>query len=173
MSLSDIANLSTLASAVAVLISVIYLSLQVRQAEKNQRSVANQAVATRATDIVMFNAEPHIVILRRRVLSGDTDFTADELLQLSFVLRVSLLALQDSHMQHKAGVTNEEIMQSTIGGVRPLLAQPVNRALWRRMHQNYPADFSSFVDKLIAETPVASPVDFVAQFKADLANIQR
>ena len=38
MSLTDLASLGSLVSAIAVLISLIYLSLQVKQAERNQQA---------------------------------------------------------------------------------------------------------------------------------------
>src|ERR1700749_4167366 len=81
MTLSDIADTGTFIGAVGVFISLIYLALQVRQAELNQRSMASQGVAARITGIVQWSAEPHITSLRTRVLQGDTDFTAEELLR--------------------------------------------------------------------------------------------
>ncbi|HEX3432128.1 MAG TPA: hypothetical protein VHT03_14710 [Rhizomicrobium sp.] len=42
MSLSDLASLGSFVSAFAVLASLVYLALQVRQAEKNQRAILNQ-----------------------------------------------------------------------------------------------------------------------------------
>ena len=45
MSLSDLASLGSFVSGVAVLISLIYLALQVRQTEKNQQSLMQQGQA--------------------------------------------------------------------------------------------------------------------------------
>ena len=53
--------------------------------------------------------------------------------------------------------------------MRPLLAQPVFRALWRRMGPHYPNEITAFIDKLVAETPAIPPVNIVAQYKGDLA----
>lgn len=48
MSLTDLASLGSFVSAVAVLISLVYLSLQVKQAERNQQASIR---ATRVTRI--------------------------------------------------------------------------------------------------------------------------
>lgn len=50
MSLSDLASLGSFVSGFAVLVSLVYLALQVRQAEKNQRAVLNHGYITRVTD---------------------------------------------------------------------------------------------------------------------------
>src|SRR5579862_4809924 len=50
MTLADLASIGSLISGVAVLISLIYLALQVRQAEKNQRALMNQGTAARVSD---------------------------------------------------------------------------------------------------------------------------
>ncbi|HEY1710814.1 MAG TPA: hypothetical protein VGG10_21280 [Rhizomicrobium sp.] len=171
MTLSDIANIGDFLSAIAVMISLIYLALQVRQAEKSQRSIANQGVATRSTEIVRWSAEPHISALRTRVIAGDTDFTAQEIMQLSFILRVSLLAVQDSYLQHNAGLTDDITFNSAVGGVMSLLASPVYRALWLRTRSYYSVETQAYIDRLIAETPLVEPVDIVSRFRSDLAAV--
>ena len=171
MTLSDFANIGTFIGAVGVFISLIYLALQIRQAELNQRSIASQGVAARITGIVQWSAEPHITSLRTRVIQGDTDFTPEELLRLAFILRVSILSLQDTHIQFKSKLTDKTTMESTIAGTRPLLATPVFQAVWMRGRSNFAKETQDLVDKIIRETPRAGPVDIVARFKSDLAAI--
>ncbi|HTT97123.1 MAG TPA: hypothetical protein VMF58_03680 [Rhizomicrobium sp.] len=171
MTLSDIANIGTFIGALGAFISLIYLGIQVRQAELNQRSIASQGVAARITGIVQWSAEPHIANLRTRVFLGDTNYTAEELTQLSFILRVSILSLQDTHLQFRSKLTDETTMDSTIGGTRPLLASPVFQALWQHGRTHFAKDTQVLVDKIIRETPLAEPVDIVARFKSDLAAI--
>lgn len=172
MTLSDLANIGSLASAIAVLVSLIYLSVQIRQTEKNQRAMIDQGVATRTTEIVRWSTEPHVAALRTRVLAGETDFTALEIVQLLFILRVTVISVQDSHRQHGAGLSDQITLESAVGGTRPLLAQPVFRALWVRMRGDYSAHTARLIDQVIAETPPAEPVDIVARFRADLAAVR-
>jgi len=171
MTLSDIANIGTFIGAVGVFISLIYLALQIRQAELNQRSIASQGVAARITGIVQWSAEPHIANLRMRVFQGDTNYTAEETLQLAFILRVSILSLQDTHIQFKSKLTDKTTMDSTIEGTRPLLRTPVFQAVWLRGRAHFAKETQDLVDKIIRETPLAEPVDIVARFKEDLRSI--
>ena len=47
MKLSDLASIGSLISSAAVLISLVYLALQIRQAERNQRALIHQGRASR------------------------------------------------------------------------------------------------------------------------------
>ena len=60
MSLSDLSSLGSFISGVAVLVSLVYLAIQFRQAEKNQRAVLNQGYITRVADYLRWNAESPI-----------------------------------------------------------------------------------------------------------------
>ena len=106
MSFSDLGSLGALASAVAVLVSLAYLNIQVRQTERNQRALLNQAVATRAVDVLRWRSEPPIAALATRVESGELDFTPTEITQLCFMLRVTVAMNQDSHLQHAVGLVD-------------------------------------------------------------------
>lgn len=58
MSLSDLASIGTLVGGVAVLISLVYLSLQIRQTERNQRALINQGAMARDTVMVAMLPQP-------------------------------------------------------------------------------------------------------------------
>lgn len=107
MSLSDLASIGTLLGSIAVLASLVYLSLQIRQSGRNQRALMDQGTVTRNIDILMFLSQPHIHNLTTRVAAGDVDFTAEELDYLQLRLRATLLTHQDTYIQHKAGLVDE------------------------------------------------------------------
>jgi hypothetical protein len=173
MNLSDLASIGSLVSGVAVLVSLIYLALQVRQAEKNQRALMNQGTAARVAESILGFAQPALSAISTRVQSGDIDFSAQEVNQLRMMLRVSLLSLQDSLVQHRAGMIDPVTFENSVGALRSSLALPAYRAVWMRYRLSYASEFAAFVDDLIEKTPRAEPVDLAAQFKADVALIMR
>ena len=173
MTLSDLASIGSLVSGVAVLISLIYLALQVRQAEKNQRALMNQGTAARVSEALLALAQPQFAGLSSRAQSGDTDFSAQEINQLRMILRVSLLSLQDALVQHRAGLVDHITFQNSTGAVRSILALPAYRAIWVRNRSSYAPEMAAFVDDLIAKTPRTEPIDLAVQFKADVAEIMR
>jgi len=44
---------------------------------------------------------------------------------------------------------------SQLAGIRPLLAQPGSRAMWKLMRPAYEATFVDFIDKAIEGAPIA------------------
>src|SRR5215472_17982281 len=99
MSLSDLASLGSFVSGFAVLASLIYLALQVRQAEKNQRGLMQQARATRLCDHLDRIANSDTVDAYTRVISGDPATTVRDLDQSAFLFRASMYAFEDAYFQ--------------------------------------------------------------------------
>jgi hypothetical protein len=172
MSLSELASLGSLISGVAVLVSLVYLAIQVRQAEKNQRAVLNQGYITRVTDYLRWYAESPINELRTRVIAGETSFTAEELLRLQLALRVTLLSAQDAYLQHRAGLVDEMTLDNSMRSVRNTwLNQPVYRALWLQQSPTIAPEFAAVIETMLRETPVVSASDMVSLFHRDLAKV--
>lgn len=172
MTLSDLASIGTLISSFAVLISLIYLALQVKVTEKNQRALINQGVLTRTVEMVKWNAEPHISELVTRVFSGDTNFTAEEINRLRLIMRVRLSNFQDAYLQRHLRLGDEITYENAFIGIKQLLAQPVFRSMWKRHRDTYASELIETVDGMIRDTPLTRPADSVAQFKSDLAVVE-
>ena len=58
MSLSDLASIGSFVSDVAVVVSLIYLSVQVRHADRNQQAAIRQGRSTRTVDLFMLATDP-------------------------------------------------------------------------------------------------------------------
>lgn len=171
MTLSDIANIGTLASAVAVLVSLVYLTIQVRQTERNQRAIINQAIATRGAENLRWSGGELPADLRTRVTSGDLEFSAREIMQLMFMLRGAVVINQDVRSQLRVGLADELTLATTLGALRAHLARPAFRAVWRMIRGEFIAETVAFVDRIAAETPLITRTDLVAQFQSELAQL--
>lgn len=178
MSLSDIAAIGSLASGMAVLGSLVFLyfqmkqmSEQVRQTERNQRAIMNQGTIDRIAESMRFFSEPHISSLLSRVQSGETNLSAAELSQLRFCMRINLVSLQDTLLQHGMGLIDQITYDNGVRASAVMLTMPAFRALWQVDHAAYADEMAAHVDRLIAEKPPAAPIDIVALFKANLATI--
>lgn len=91
MSLSDLAAAGSFVSGLAVVITLFFLLLQMRQANRNQRAVLNQGYYNRSTSNTQWFAEPARIALMVKVMSGETNFTSEEVTRLNYSLRVLLL----------------------------------------------------------------------------------
>jgi len=180
MSLSDLASLGSFVSGLAVLVSLVFLyfqlrqlSGQVKQAEKNQRAFMNQGYVTRSVELISFICGKENVATIARVYSGETDFSADELVFLGSHLRMAVLNFHDIVLQHSQGLADQTLLDYQTAVIRNLLSWPVYRALWRGIRPGFPPQSVSLVDRFIADTPLAEPVDRLALYRANLLEIMR
>src|SRR5215472_7715408 len=88
MSLSDLASLGSFVSGVAVLISLIFLYFQVRQAnqlvrqaEKNQQATIRLERTSRAVAISMGASEPSLADAAHKALTGAKDISSTQIMQ--------------------------------------------------------------------------------------------
>ena len=65
MSLSNLASLGSFVSGFAVLISLIYLALQVRQSERNQQIAIRHSRASRIVELQLALADPAVAVAWR------------------------------------------------------------------------------------------------------------
>jgi hypothetical protein len=168
MTLADFANIGTLAGSVAVLVSLIYLNLQTRQTEKNQRAILNQGVVNRAIEMLHWASEREFAVLRARVAGGETAFDRTEVNQMQFMLRASVAVNQDCHLQHEAGLLDERMLRMTEGGLRQHFRWPVFRVVWEMIRDEFPPATATRVDALLEATPVEPPLDLAADLRRRL-----
>lgn len=177
MSLSDLASLGNFISGAAVLASLLFLYFQmksmteqVRQAEKNQRAALDQGYIARTTATLKWLSEPPINDLQARVRAGGTDFTAQELLQLSLTLRNEILGAQDAYLQHRSGLIDAMTLDNSMLTLKTWLAQPAYRALWMSMAPTVAREFAAVIDAMLI-VPVAQADDMITAFKTNLAKV--
>jgi len=146
MSLSDLASLGSFVSGVAVLISLIYLALQVRQAEKNQQSLMQQSQSDRVCAMLIRNAEPDLAEVYRKGLSGE-ELTEVELVQFSSLFRAQMISRQDTFLQHERRLTSEPVFHTMRMTTRDAMRAPGARAIWRMVRLTYGPGFRAFIDE--------------------------
>jgi hypothetical protein len=166
MSLSDWASIGSLISGVAVLISLIYLALQVRQAERNQQASIRQGRATRVVDIILAAGDPSYANALSKGIAGAVDITPAEFSQFTAIYGAFLASAEDTFLQHKEGLLSEAVFASFRESWRQTLAQPGVRALWRLRRHGFEAGFAAFMDTLMADAPAPVARDFMAMWKA-------
>ena len=176
MSLSELAEIGSFISGVAVLTSLIFLYFQLRQikhqvkqAEKNQQSAIRQGRATRTVGIVLTGAEPSLADAFEKGNSGMEDISLTQLGQFGAVCIAIFINSEDTFYQHKDGLLAEAGFAGFVAGMKGSFRNPGYRAQWKSARRNYGIEFVEFMDKLVAETPVIPPTDVLARWRADIA----
>jgi len=102
MRLSDLASIGSLISSAAVLISLVYLALQIRQAERNQRALIHQGRASRMIALTTQIADPGIVDGYFLAIFGSDSITHGQYRQYTMLFTGLLYAIEDDFFQYKS-----------------------------------------------------------------------
>jgi hypothetical protein len=173
MPLEQVYYLSQSVASIAVVCSLVYLALQVRQAERSQRAMMQQGRADRTSQASLAIATPELAAVWNRGGDGDPTMTPDEVAQFLLMCRAAFLSGEDSFLQHKLGTLDSSAFESYSAGVRAYLSRPGFRAAWRLSAPQFGKAFRDFGDAQIAAIPVAPDVDVYAEWKKALLSEAR
>ena len=152
MSLADLASIGTLASGLAVLVSLIFLNVQARLTVRNQQSLMQHGRVEQMSSWLRHISEPEVAEL---MLNGNDgrlellDFT-----RYHSVLWSILVIYENNFMQHRAGMLDDAQFEATLGSLKFQCSLAGFRANWMNTHYMFDAQFAAFMDDLIEKTPV-------------------
>jgi hypothetical protein len=171
MSLSDLASLGSFVSGFAVLTSLVYLALQVRQTERNQQISIRHSRVSRIVELQVALADPAVADAWLHGLGSPDELTQTELTQFINLCRALFFHFEDSFYQREEGLLNDEAFETVVAGVRLLARSPGFRAAWRLARPNFGGRFRDFIDGGVAASAVEPPVDLsLAAWKVAFAS---
>jgi hypothetical protein len=178
MTLSDLASLGSVVSGIAVLVSLVFLYFQmrqmteqVRQSEKNQRAAVRQGHAAISMDYHMRIAEGHLTDVFSSIANGAEKPELGELRQF-LRMALALFLLQDEMFeQYAEGLISERHFAGFVGSMKRTMSMPGMRVAWRVLGDGHGDEFRAFVEKMIAETPLAAPLLSPGRWSAELAHV--
>jgi hypothetical protein len=166
MTLSDLASIGSFVSGMAVMVSFVFLALQIRQGNRNQRALMQQGRAGRAWEGAFRVADPALSAVFYKGLRRPLDLSADELDQFLSICRAAFLSGEDSFLQHKSGLLDRTAYDSFVAGLRGYVAgAPGLRAAWRLTSAQFGAEYAAFMDAIVRSTPHAAAGDPLLQWK--------
>jgi len=172
MSLSDLASLGSFVSGFAVLVSLIYLALQVRQAEKNQRAVIHQGRIEQSADRLLRLMEPELLRPFMKGLYGHEP-TAEELEFEQFTFAMAAIAREtaDLYFQNDLGLLDDAALQSQLVPLYASLRSPGGKVFWKLVRGGADPRIRERVDALDASLTLLPPTRLFEAYKAELAKI--
>jgi hypothetical protein len=164
MSLEQIFYISQSIAAVAVVASIVYLALQVRQSERIQRAMVQQGRADRASHRAMLMAAPELARVVQRGMAGNQELTREEFNQWTLICRSLFLTVEDSYLQRKAGLLDDAAYHSFEAGTRAFFSAPGLRASWRLASGQYGSETRQFIDSVVSQKRAAPPLDGLSEW---------
>jgi hypothetical protein len=152
MALNTLVSVASLVSSLAVLVSVFYLALQIRQSARNQRSLIDRGRSEQIGGWLQFIASPDMAPLVIRGHAGET-LSPEERQRYVWAVYPMILHYEDSFYQHREGMMSEVQFTSICNQVRDSARYPGVRMIWAEVHDRFPADFQRFADPILQEPP--------------------
>jgi len=166
MTLSDLASIGSFVSAIAVVISLVYLASQVRQARSHQQAAIRTERASRLAMMNTAAEEPSIAEAIMKGLRGSDDLTATQYAQFTHFCRASFYNAEDTYFQHSEGLITAQAFASFVASVKGWAARaPGIRACWTQFRGLFVNEFAEWMDRTLAEVEPAPPIDTFAQWR--------
>lgn len=165
MSLSDLAAIGSFISGLAVVITLLFLLLQMRQTNKNQRALMQHGRSTRNIETLARSLEPHMQPSFTRAMAGDLTLNPQETTIGVNMMYMMFMNFEDSFLQNQSGTIDQNSWAWDEGRLRLYLARPAFRAGWRLRRANFGDAFRDCVDRIMAETKAMVGPDWSAAWK--------
>ncbi len=159
MSLSDLASLGSFVNGLAVLISLIYLALQVRQTKRNQQIAIRHTRASRIVELQLALADPGVASAWLRGSGSPQEITQTEVSQFISLCRALFFHFEDSFYQREEGLLNDDAFETVVAGARLSARSPGWRAAWKLVRTNFGGRFRDFMDGVVAASAVEPSLD--------------
>ena len=159
MSLSDLASLGSFVSGFAVLLSVIYLALQVRLTERNQKVSIRHSRVSRIVELQLALADPGAADAWLHGTASPEKITQTQLSQFINLCRALFFHFEDSFYQREEGLLNDDAFETVDAGARLLARSPGFRAAWKIARPNFGGPFLDFMDGVVAKSAAEPPAD--------------
>ncbi len=170
MSLADLASIGSFVSGVGVLISLIYLSLQIRQNSHIHRATAHQARLDFVMAFLDGQTDASMAAVFLRGLNGDGQLTEVEFTQFRAFMHRWFLGMAEIVWMHDRGVLDDDRFAGSMAALRSYLSFPGCRAVWQVIESFMPAPFRALVEEVIANTQVASAQSGLKAWQSALSN---
>ncbi len=168
MSLETWAAVATLVGNVTLVITLLFVGLQVRQAERNQRALMQQGRADRiGQQAIEVASDRELAHVFNKGMFEPEKLTREEFERYLLIGRAIFVSAEDSFLQHREGMLDATAFHSqTIGQRRMMAMWPGARALWRVMATQYGDEFRQHMDDVVRAAAQQPAPDLYAAWHA-------
>lgn len=154
MTLDQLASIASIIASASVVVSLIFIGMQLRQNAHLTRMAAAQTSAQLLSENfgrVIENADLAELLVRTRAEDGVEPWKPGEYLRVSNFLSASFRHFEVLHTHRRHNIFEEELWQGSESRMRDSLSNPGVRTWWHDCKTNYAPSFAAFVDSLCAQ----------------------
>ena len=166
MSLNDLSNIAQVVSGVAVLASLIYLSLQIRQNTHAHRATARENRRAVGRDQLLLLGDPETAQLILRGHAADKTMTTVEHYRYNAYVTAFFVGMEEQFWLLEQGVLDDKAFAGQAVVLLGYLAQPGPRIVWHLWKPRASPAFQKFVAEHLPRLAAAPFVPFEDRWKA-------
>ena len=146
-------NFGEFFGAIAVVVTLVYLAVQIRQNSRHLQQVAYQSRADATVSVSLALAQSDsLADIISRANRGDA-LCDEEQLRCARLVSSTFRNFENTHFQHQLGLLTDEHYEATEAALRDILVmRPAYRQHWSVQKPGFRKSYVEWVDKLIAET---------------------
>lgn len=159
MKLSDIANIAEVIAAVAVVISLIYVGIQVNDSTRAVRSAAsNDANVATQSWYLQVGSNRQASDLLIRAIRGTSELSMEDEFQYLMMMHAAFLAFQNSFLLVEEGSLDPSISEAITYAILGVKDTPGFDLYWRQRKNYLHVGFAEHVEELLSR-PTIDTVD--------------
>jgi hypothetical protein len=160
MTLENIYFIGQTIAAVAIVVSLIYVGLQVRQNTTATRTASAQAYVTSDNEIVgLINASPKLADILHEGANGLSTLKGGDLIRFMAFHDLVFISFQSFHLQWKKGALDEALWVTYKQSFIDLLQQKGQQEWWTIRRHWFNSEFQDYVEQaLVGGMGTAKPM---------------
>ena len=153
MTLEDLGNIGEFVGAVGVVISLLYLAIQIRGNTRTTRAEIFQGLTLAVTGAIQETGRSpqatHVFLTGQRDLDALTD---EEQGQFRLLINGVFMRFENAHYQYRRGTLEDELWDRYRALISSYLSRPGVRKWWKSGSRNFSAPFKSLIAELLSES---------------------
>lgn len=152
MKLEKVSALAEITSSVAILVTLVFLTVETRQNTNALNAQTRQTILSSSqSELFMLFQNPDVVT----ALTRPGPLTPEENIKIDTFYTAAMRAREFSWLQYQNHLIDQSQWNSELAVIRSLLGGERARLWWERLGHSYvSAEFAEFVNQLIQKTPV-------------------
>ena len=150
MTLEQYAAIAEITGVIIVVVTLLYLSVQVRQGARLMRSESRQALLSNTREQLLAYLD-NVDLFDK--MAGEEKLSPADQLRFSAVWLMNMRNREHEWFQYKDGILDEPTWLSYREIIRLTLSSKRHRTWWNKMKVVFDSEFVEIVDRFIGDTP--------------------
>jgi hypothetical protein len=151
--------------ALAVVFSIVYLAIQIRQNAKSLQSTVEQSISNQFSSITANASMSNIPGLLIRASKDPSELTDEEIGQVTMYTSALLRTFEHAHYQYRLGNLSRETWDAFEPSMVAVMSSDLNRRYWYLRADTFQTDFRVALQRILEETPARTSVDVMTELR--------